>query len=360
MAAVTREPGRFSRWPRSLAAALLLLVAALILYGATVQPGAGPAATQRVGTTDVELYRAIAARVGAGEDYYAAAGTEQRAGDYPLKPFVTVRLPTLAHIVARLGDEGAAIALAFIALAAGAAWIVRLRAITGGRAGWAVASVLMAVSSSFAANPALALWHEAWAALLVALSLGVHGGRRVWPSLLLGLAAVLVRELALPYLFVMAALAWREYRRLEAIAWTGAIALFAAALAAHASAVGAVVLPEDLASPGWSSAGGWPFILAIAQTATPLLLFPVATAFVAVPLALLGWAGAGTLLADRAALLLLAYVAAFSLVGRADNLYWGLMLAPLLLAGFALAPRALGDLWSAATRPHPSPAAAGV
>ncbi len=44
---------------------------------------------------DLALYRRISERVITGEDYYAAALAEQRAGNYPTRPFVTVRLPTL-------------------------------------------------------------------------------------------------------------------------------------------------------------------------------------------------------------------------------------------------------------------------
>src|SRR3546814_12079814 len=54
---------------------------------------------------DHALYARIAQRVAAGESYYTAAAAEHRSGHYPLRPFVTVRLPTLAHIVPPLGEQ---------------------------------------------------------------------------------------------------------------------------------------------------------------------------------------------------------------------------------------------------------------
>ena len=52
---------------------------------------------------DLALYKAIVGRMQAGENYYAVAADEQRKRGYPLKPFVTVRQPTLALVLASLG-----------------------------------------------------------------------------------------------------------------------------------------------------------------------------------------------------------------------------------------------------------------
>ncbi|MDP8914422.1 MAG: hypothetical protein M3N39_12720, partial [Pseudomonadota bacterium] len=102
---------RFSDLPAWAARLLLMSFLLISLVGAaiTIQPPAAPgAAAVDLTDTDLALYQAIAARVGAGENYYAAAVTEQRARDYPLRPIFTVRLPTLAWMVGTLGPESAA------------------------------------------------------------------------------------------------------------------------------------------------------------------------------------------------------------------------------------------------------------
>ena len=93
-------------------------------------------------------------------------------------------------------------------------------------------------------------------------------------------------------------------------------------------------------------AQGWRLVLAMADATS--LLSPVAVATLAVPLALLGWCAWPGGLGRRGALLLGGYALAFMMLGRADNNYWGLIFAPLLPLGLAVAPAALRDLWQAA------------
>ena len=69
---------------------------------------------------------------------------------------------------------------------------------------------------------------------------------------------------------------------------------------------------------------------------------------VILPLALLGAAGWRGTVGTRVALTMGAYVFAFSIAGRQDNYYWGLMYAPLMPLGLTFAPRALADLWKTA------------
>ena len=56
--------------------------------------------------TDMRLYRDIVQRMDRGESYYAAATAQQRAQDYPTKPFVTVRLPPSIGWPARSAGRG--------------------------------------------------------------------------------------------------------------------------------------------------------------------------------------------------------------------------------------------------------------
>jgi hypothetical protein len=345
---------RFAGWQPLPARLLIALLMALSAYGvaATLQPvPAREEAAVDLNRTDLALYTAIAQRVGEGESYYSAVVAEQRARNYPLRPVVTVRLPTLAWTIGTIGPERAALLLRLLMIGAIAALALRLRAISGSKPQWAAATFIAAASIVLLTVPAMTWWHESWSALLLVVSLSCRSRQRWAASVAFGLAAVLFRELALPYLCVMAVLALRERSRAEAAAWAAAILIFFAALALHAAALTAHVHSGDPASPGWASAGGWPFILSLVQRCTVFALLPLPLVAVAVPLALIGWASVRGETGNRGTFLLLLYIAAFMLVGRSDNFYWGLMIAPLLPLGLAFAPSALRDLARAAAGP---------
>jgi hypothetical protein len=95
---------------------------------------------------------------------------------------------------------------------------------------------------------------------------------------------------------------------------------------------------------GWVQLGGAGFVLSTCRMNVFLFNLPgwvTAPYLVLALLGLAGWRGdAGT----RAALTAGAYVAAFALVGKPFNNYWGLMFAPLLAFGVVRAPAALRDL----------------
>ncbi|MGB3166656.1 MAG: hypothetical protein WBA68_07780, partial [Alteraurantiacibacter sp.] len=121
---IRRRPAdwdRFGHWaPGAAMLALALIVATLLAAGLTarnVSPEtanppqvASENAPRYVGDgerdTDLLLYRAIAERIAAGENYYAVAVDEQRARNFPVRPGLAVRLPTLAWLAAALGDWG--------------------------------------------------------------------------------------------------------------------------------------------------------------------------------------------------------------------------------------------------------------
>ncbi len=327
--------------------ALLALVAVLSLWGALASLSAPTEPTAPVApmARDAELYRAVAARVQAGESYYHAAATEQRARDYPLKPFVTVRPPLLAEATAIAGSPASmGIALQLLVLMTLVAMIVRLRALGLSRPESLAAIGLAALAMLVIAQPDLALWHEAWAATLIALALALHRPERWWPSVLIALAAACVRELAIPFLLVMGFWAIIEKRRAEALAWFGALVVAAAALVLHALAVAQIVTAADQTSPGWSGAGGWLFVAPMLAKTSAFALLPGWLGAALVPVAFLGWAMVPHPAARRATLWIGGMMAAFALFGRPDNFYWGLMLAPLLPIGLSFTPRAVQRL----------------
>lgn len=342
------QPSRFAAVTRGQARAILAAVLLLVLTALTVlgmpdapAPDTGPSIDQ---TTDIALYEGIASAVRHGEDYYTAAADALRAGGYPLRPFLTFRMPGLA-VVQGLLPEPAVLAL-LVLLAVATAW-VWYRRLGNGLVGVParIATVLLLAGGMLAfVQPGLVAFHEIWAGLLVALSLGLRRSDRWIEAAAIALIAMLTREIAALYVLVMGGIALVEGRRREAIGWGAAIGVFALALAAHAVAVQGVTGPLDAVSPGWHGLHGFGLFVRAMTLATALQLFPVALAAVLVALALFGWSCWRDPLALRALATFAAYAVVISLFARLDTFYWGLMIAPLFLVGLAFVPDGLRDL----------------
>jgi hypothetical protein len=306
---------------------------------------AGPRA-QGPQSINVPLYSGIIERVRAGEPYETAAVAAQRAGGFPLRPFVTVRPPALALIMARLPDLASAnLLMRLLAIAVVAAWTLRLWPAGRGPL-WPAWALMMVFTGVAWAIPGLtfALFHECWAGLLIALSLALRTDRRFFAAVVVGLLAAVIRELAMPYLLVMAVLALAERRRGEALAFGAALAISLAALGLHAAAVLSLTTPRDLASPGWVKLGGWPFVMATAQWNLLALLLGKTAAAVIVPGALAGVLARTDAVGLRLAALVIGYTLGFMAVGQPNDFGWGFVVAPLIGVGLALAPLAVADL----------------
>ena len=346
------EPTRFAGLPRRTAIAVLATVSILILAAllalaaplsvASPAPGGGSA------VTDLQLYGAIVEAMHHGERYYPAAADALRAGGYPLQPFVAVRLPTLAAVLAAVPPALIAPMLWSLVLAVLLAWGRRLAPAFPKKPGQAVAAVLMLGGTVAFWRAELAPFHELWAGLLIALSLAIRTPGRWVEAAALGLAAALIRETAAPYLLVMGTLALAEGHRREAVGWAAALGVFALVLAVHAHAVAGVVRPLDPVSPGWSGLLGFGFFARALVTGTALSVLPLAVGAPLVALALVGWAGWRGPLALRMLATLATYAALIGLFARADTFYWVMLVAPASLVGLALAPDALRDLLVAA------------
>lgn len=347
-----REPSRAAGLPRPrarlalavLAVALLLSLLALaapVSLGPSTLPGA-----ER--QTDLDLYAAIVDGVRWQGHYYQVAADALRAGGYPLRPFLTFRLPTLAMLEAMLPPFAVPALLWLLAAATLLAWYGRLApemARLSGRL-WVVLLLLGGGLAAWQAD--LAPFHELWAGMLIALSLALHRPGRWLEAVALGLAAAVIRETAALYLLVMAALALAEGDRREAIAWGAALGLFAVALGVHAHAAALVTRALDPISPGWSGLLGPGFAIRSLVTATAASGLPMLLAAPLVALGLAGWAGWRDPLALRVLATLGAYLLLLALAARPENFYWALMIAPLALGGLAFAPDLIRDLLSGA------------
>lgn len=348
----------FVAWPPRAARLLLMSLGLLIAYGLLLDvlpPTDEPSQSENFAADkgDVALYRAVVKRMRAGESFYAANGDEQHQRGYPTKPFLTWRLPTTAWVISGLGEAWAANLLRLLAMLAMLAWIHALMAAGLGRVG-VVSGVMMLYSSLILVFPLPTLYmHEAWAATLIALALPLQ--QRWWRlSVLCGIAALAFREMALPFVLVMAACAYQEGHRREVAWWGVGTIAFAIALALHAWSVSEQMGPEARQGGGWLALGGWTFVLTATQwnvllTAANGWLTPVW-----LPLALIGSASRHDPLGNRLMLTVWGYSLAFLFVGRSNNDYWGIIFAPLVAVSLTFAPAAMGALIAAAQAKPPS------
>ena len=286
--------------------------------------------------TDLAFYAAIVERT-RHEGYYAASTAEITARGYYHSSFFNWRLPTLAVIEAALPSIAIA-ELALVILGIWAAWLIN--------AALPRDAIDLRMATLAATFTMLPLWlvsgrvvytHEVWTGGLIALSLGLWP-RRPLGSVAAGLAAVLIRELAIVYLVAMLAAAFLAGRRREAIAWAASVGLFAAVLAFHAHAVAPFIQPG--VRNGWLAFGGTDFVLAAFRANPAALALPTAVLIVVVAVAVVGlwsWPHPARL---RIATTVTLYALIFLVVGRPDEWYWGFLIAPIWplgLVGFGAA-----------------------
>jgi hypothetical protein len=329
--------------PNTCLAILIAFVLVLIVSLAqAVAPPAPTAAKAPVpgGITDSQLYQRITDRVSTGESYYTAAVQEHRQHDYPLTPFVTVRMPTLAWISTRLGATHTHnLMLALVALVS-LGWLAALRPVSNA-ATRAAAFVLIGCATMLMDRPVPIVFHDTWAGVLIAASLALRQPGRYAASIAVGLSAVLFRELALPVLAMMAVFAAYEKQWREAACWTGAVLAAGVCIALHAAEIIGLRLPADLSSQGWIGLGGWAFFVSCVRETGAIGLMPVGAEYVVVPLSLFGWFSWKSAAGLRVSGLLVGYMLALMVFARPENLYWALLVSPLLVGGLGLAPAGL-------------------
>jgi hypothetical protein len=342
---------RFKGWTRGPAIGVFLALLALIAF-ATWSPASAPAPKLRTSAaqhSDLQLYRDIIAGVQAGGDYYQVTAQELREGNYPLRPFFTFRLPTHAMLYATFGERVMLAVVWLLSAGLALAWWVRLKPVLSLPLS-AFFLILLAGGLGGLLQPMTGLFHESWAALLMALMIALYRRDRWWPAVIAGGAALMIRELAFPMILAMGGLALLEKRWREAAAWTAVVAIFAAYIALHAHWVAEVVRPTDPASPGWSAMLGPQFALKSIAKVTFGMQLPEALASALLVLSLFGWASVRSGWSLRVAILLAGYTTMVALFARADTFYWALIAAPLSFAGLAFLPKVTADLVQAVCR----------
>jgi hypothetical protein len=367
---------RFAHWP-ALRARLLLVAMVLLTIAAALVPiragtqekpvvgfveaiagGEATKAAERPRDDDLALYDRVIERIGKGENYYVVAAEEHRAGHYPLRPGVAVRPPTLAYLLVALGDKGEGadvvvpgeVAAAFVLMLAVVwAWWKRLGEEPGGERFRLIGTALVFMGASLGMNRYYFVLHELWAGMLLALAFALHRPGRKWgAALLVAALALAIREHALPFVLLMAAMAfWRRDWK-EGAAWSALAVAFLGAMAVHLHYVSQQVVPTDPEGPDWLLLRGLSGWLSNVVLSSNLRFLPHFVAGPLVLLMVLGWASWKSDAGAFATLLFLGYGLAFMIAGRPDNFYWGAVVAPAMFIGLAFVPRALRSLWESA------------
>jgi hypothetical protein len=354
---------RFAHWPQ-LRARLGLLALFLLLIASALVPIASKTSTPTFETTslsapdtdapkvrddDLALYDRVIARIRNGENYYDFIVEEQRQSGYPVRPGLVVRLPTLAYIQAWIG-EPAQPAIAFLLM--GAILMVWWRRLGEERRLPAMLLILAGVAMGL--NRYYFVLHELWVGMLLALAFGLHRPGKWGASLAVAALAVAIREHALPFILLMAAMAfWRRDWK-EGAAWSGVAAVFLIGLAIHLRMIALQVQPDDPSSPPWLVLRGLSGWLSYVVQSGNLRLLPHWLAGPMVILMVTGWAGWRSSAGVFGTFLYLGYGLAFMLAGRANNFYWGAVVLPVMPVGLLFAPRAIMSLASSAF-PAPAP-----
>lgn len=328
---------------------------ALVIYGLYVCRPLPNADDNKTSGADMKCYQAIAARIHAGENYYAAAAHELRRTGYATGSVFNWRLPFFALFLGSLPRIGIAQVLAFLlATIALYLWLKVLLKEGFSKLQIAVGGLILSGAVVYSFIPGPFLMHEFWAGLLIMLSLAVYAKSWRYISALIGLIALFLRELTLPFAFVMLVLAYYEGKRREALLWLAGISVFGLVFMNHWHIVSGLITKEDrLLQGGWIAFGGWPFVLNTQQIHPFLILLPSWTSAIVLPVALIGTLGlfrrqrpAETRLGCTIGI----YILVFTVVGRPFNTYWGLMCVFLMPIGLLYAPNEIRNLWQCISR----------
>ncbi len=335
-------------------AARLVLVALMLAVLASVVVSLSPLANDRTsgprdGAGDVALYRAEIERIRAGQSYYAAVSDELPQRGYPSQSVFNWRTPLPMAMLGGLPDPKLGQALLALLATAVLMWGFSTLADEFGLLVACIGGLLLAGVLLLCVVGDLYVMPVLWSGVLMALSLCGYARNEWRVAVAAGILAALFRELALPYVLMIAALAfWRRQWR-ELAWWIVGLTVFACFYTVHITLVREVIRPDAVSHEnGWVRFGGWAFVLSAAQIHGLLLVVPHWVTAIYLPLAVFGLVAWQTPAGQRFALVGLAFLVGLSIVGQSFNQYWGALVAPLWCFGAAIAPLAIADLLRAA------------
>jgi hypothetical protein len=332
------------------------------------QPGGAAqfvATSPKVGESwlDTDFYRRVLWLMRGGKGYYEAyrqAFNENVKWGFDPPSVASYRLPTAFWFWTALPGGSVAMFVAWLVLSTGALVASVRIALHRVPVAFAIPAVA-ALSTYFVYNgtTTLVLLTEPWAAALGLLAVAAYiesfdsPSWRTWTVLAAGVAltACLVRELMvyLPVAGLLAALiAGGEQRRFRALAWSIALAVFAAAYASHVAAIGEAV--SGVGAEKAFASGGFAFLTRAFFWGVKIVGGGGATVVTLSVLAVVGI----VMLRERSERVFFALAVALPFCafllfgndavdsgGKATN-YWGIVIVPLLIAlsswGFTALP----------------------
>jgi len=341
---VMRSPTLYRRLTPRQALGVMALLAVALAYCLAVSGGEPwTRAGERGG--DVALFEQVEQRLRGGEPYYDAMASELRSRGYQTRSVLNWRTPLHLSLIARLPSRGSAWVLVVIVTFAAIAMLF-----LGMWAEGQYLPVILWVPLGFASfaslMPGALMYSEVWAGALIAASAGAYSLRMWRTGAAAGILALFFRELALPYVLISLLLAWRRSRRSEIGVLLIGMAGYSIYFALHALAVTSRMTPIDLEASWtqvWIRFGGVRFLLTASRVGM-LLACPLWATALYLPFAVLGLAGVPSPIGSRLLLTVGAYLAAFSVLGRPVQFYWGGVYAPLLGLGAAWSAPACYDL----------------
>jgi len=283
---------------------------------------------------DIQVYRQMVARLRMHEPYYTVIGDELRRGHYGTKEIFHWRTPLHWSAIATLPQWASWPLIIML----GAGLCLGTFAITTelpGAVFWTAMALQMGAVVAVIAPDAI-YFPETWCGLLMGASVCAVLLNRNTAAVVLGLLALLIRELAAPYCVVATLLAaWRRRWR-EVAMWAAAAGVYAVYFFRHVVQVLAHQRSDDLAAGSWVALGGLPFVLSTVQAHLLGFLWPAVMTPIAFVLIL-----AGIMSRETPAIVRLtstAYLTMFLVVGKPFDGYWGLVVWPVwaFAGGFGL------------------------
>jgi hypothetical protein len=298
------------------ALAIAALVAAVLDTGPAVrEPGPDS-------TGDAGFYHRVIEQMRAGAGYYEASAAQLRSGPNAIASVFNWRPPLLYAGIAALSEPLSRVILWLLA----AALVVRAWPLYRGPIG--VLPLLNAVMIAAAAP--LVFFTEMWAGLCLGHAAVSYARQDRISGVAWAVTALCLRELSAPFCVVAGTYAlWRRDWR-EVSAWIVGGGIFALYFGWHAANVLAQLHPTDPAQPdSWLAFGGPAFMLRAFQNASGLVLVLPSIVFgLLVAVAVGAWWSPSMPWHVRAGVV--AYALFFLVAGLPYNVYWGVIVGPLL------------------------------
>jgi hypothetical protein len=334
-------------------AARLLLITIIGVPLVSVLAGASPPTSVAVAggqdMADVRLYRRVIERLQTGEAYYDALGDELRNRGYATVPVFNWRTPMFLTSIAILTLPVARVllsALGLLLVVTGALGYARR---STPKAAAAAPLLVGAVAPALLVGSDAVLFSENWAGVFIGLSLNAYLWKRRTLAAGLGVFAVFIRELAVPYALLCGVLALKARRAHESAVWILGGVAYAAYFALHASAVNAAIQPHDIAHVhSWIRWLGPSFAVMTLRAFSFFIALPPAALAVCATLGLAGaWAPSAW---PHLTGSVLVYFILFCVVGQPFDFYWGFLSAPIWGHAFVHSMEGLHHLLRAAFR----------